>query len=169
MDRKILVLGTNHGFQREDSKFSIALHLEFADFLLRTIQDGSVVAIAEENNLEALAEHSRDMSVPERIAAELGIPHRHCDPNHQTRAELGIRQENSIRVQYFPKKVSETEVLNELNTSDRKREEYWLQQLLALNSWPVLFICGANHVDPFLKLIENNGIQTSLIASDWGA
>lgn len=169
MDRKILVLGTDHGFQREDPKFSNAMHLQFADFLRRTIQDSSIVAVAEENNHEALSEHSREVSVPESIAADLGIPHRHCDPNRQTRSVLGIRQENSIRIQNFPEKVSEDEVQNQLNASDRKREEYWLQQLLELNSWPVLFICGANHVNPFLKLIESNGMQTFLVASDWGA
>jgi len=47
------------------------------------------------------------------------------------------------------------------------REKLWLERLLAFNSWPLLFICGAKHVQGFRRLLEQNGIEVVIFAQDW--
>jgi len=49
----------------------------------------------------------------------------------------------------------------------RMREKLWLERLLAFNSWPLLFICGAKHVQGFRRLLEQNGIEVVIFAQDW--
>ena len=86
----------------------------------------------------------------------------------KTRAALGIRQENQIRISAFPKKLAEVEVQRLLAESLCARERYWLAELIAFNTWPVLYICGADHSLSFIELLQKSGVANVLIAQDWG-
>ena len=168
MTRTVLVLGTDHRFQRRSPEFTEPQHQRFASFILTTAREGGVVALAEENNVEALAEANVAESTIEVVAHELGLKHRYCDPNMKTRARLGMLQENQIRISAFPGKLTEAEVQWRLEESMRARERYWLSELVAFNTWPILFICGANHSLPFVELLRVNKFDTILVAQDWG-
>ncbi|TKS62902.1 MAG: hypothetical protein EWM73_02004 [Nitrospira sp.] len=168
MSRAVHVLGTDHRYQTRDTDFSEVQHNEFAQFVADTCRAHGICAIAEENNTQALAEASVEESVPQRIAHTLGLTHQHCDPDRATRTKLGIRQENDIRAQAFLERWSETIVQEKLEASHRVRERYWLQQIIALNMWPVLFVCGADHSKSLLSLLPEHDVQVELVASDWG-
>jgi len=169
MSRTALVLGTDHRYQTRDTDFAEVQHNAFAQFVAETCRAYGICAIAEENNTQALAEASVEESVPQRIAHTLGLTHQHCDPDRATRTKLGIRQENDIRAQAFLERWSETVVQEKLEASHRARERYWLQQIIALNVWPVLFVCGADHSTSLLSLLPEHDVQVELVANDWGA
>ncbi len=169
MTRTVLVLGTDHRFQCRSPEFTEPQHQRFAAFILATARKDGVVALAEEYNVEALAEANVAESTIEVIANKLGLKHRYCDPEMKTRAKLGMLQENQIRISAFPEKLTEAEVQRQLEESLRARERYWLLELVAFNAWPVLFICGANHSLLFVKLLRANNVDTILVAQDWGA
>src|SRR6266850_3498682 len=167
VSRTVLVLGTDHRYQTRDIAFTEAQHNAFARLVAETCHAHGVRAIAEENNAQELAEASVEESVPQRIAHTLGLTHQHCDPDRATRTKLGIRQENDIRAQAFLGGWSEPVVQEKLDASHLIRERYWLQQIIALNVWPVLFVCGADHSTSLLSLLLEHDVQVELVASDW--
>lgn len=169
MSRTVFVLGTDHRFQRRSTEFIEAQHQAFAAFVLATAKQAGVAGLAEENSVAALAEADIAQSTIELIAHELGLRHRHCDPDMKMRAKLGMLQENQIRISAFPEKLAEAEVQRRLGESMRAREAYWLSDLIEFNTWPVLFVCGAAHSLPFLDLLKGRGINAVLVAEDWGA
>ena len=168
MSRTALVLGTDHGFQRRDPKFTESQHKRFVAFVTATVKANGVLALAEENSPEAFADDKIAESTVETVARELGLKHRHCDPGRKTRAALEIRQENDIRASFMFEKVSEAVIQQRIEESMRTRERHWLGQLLDFNMWPVLFICGADHSLAFLNLLRANNVDTVLVAQDWG-
>ena len=167
--RKVLVLGTYHLYQTRDIAFAEAQHNAFTQFVVEICYAHRIRAIAEENNAQALAEASVEESVPQRIAHTLGLTHQHCDPDRAIRTKLGILQENDIRAQAILKGWPEAVVQEKLAASHRVRERYWLQQLITLNVWPVLFVCGADHSMSLLSLLPEYDVQVELVASDWGS
>lgn len=167
MSATVLVIGTDHGFQRRDSMFTEAQHASFRDLLFRTIVVNDIVSLAEENNQEALAENQITESTVKEIARVCGIPHRHCDPDRTERSTLGIKQENDIRIQAFFEGLSERAIQDQINESMRTRERFWLDSLIEWDRWPVLFVCGANHSLPFFELLKEGNVEVVLVAEDW--
>jgi hypothetical protein len=168
MSRTVLIIGTDHGFQRRDQKFTESQHRQFGNYVVNTARGHCVAGLAEEYGLENLAEDEITETTIQTIARELALKHRFCDPDMKTRAQLGIRQENQIRISEFPNKLTEVEVQRRFEESLRARERYWLSELLEFNTWPALFICGADHSLPFLVLLRTNNHEAVLIARDWG-
>ena len=161
MTQMVIVVGTNHS-------------LQLANLELKSVLEGlchvfNVRAIGEEMSEEALAEKSCAASIPMQIAAAFQLAHRLCDPNTAERATLGIRQEGQIRMAVWPSRypLPEPEVIRLLKESYEIRERYWLEQLRSLNVWPVLFICGSDHVTSFCRLLKQQSIQTHVAAEDW--
>jgi len=116
---------------------------------------------------EALAEAGVEKSICEILANELGFRHCLCDPDKVARQALGIRQKNDIRLEGFRNdwelKATQKRVLEEY----RKREEIWLSQVEEFQDYPVLFVCGANHVKSFSSLLRSKGIRLKVLSKDW--
>jgi len=160
---KIIVVGTSHTIQIADPALK--------PFLESLCRDFNVRGVAEEMNEEALAEKNCTSSIPMEIASALQMPHRFCDPNRTERAKLEIRQENEIRIQAWLSSttLSDSELAARVKESYATRERYWLEQLRTLNAWPVLFICGADHVASFCELLKQQGIAAHVAAEDWAS
>lgn len=157
----VIVVGTSHTIQVADP--------ELKSYLQSLCQEFKVNAVAEEMSDEDLAEMNCTVSIPMQVANALHIPHRFCDPNSKERVTLGIRQENDIRISAFPSTLPESEVAARLAESHAKRERYWLEQLRSLNFWPVLFVCGADHVTSFNHLLNQENIVAHIAAEDWAS
>lgn len=157
----IIVVGTSHSIQ--------IVNLELKAFLLNLCEEFKVFAVAEEMSRDALAERNCSTSIPMQVANALQLPHRLCDPNRGQRAKLEIGQENDIRVQAWRSgsELSESEIAELVAESHAKRERYWLEQLRDFNVWPVLFVCGADHVPSFYQLLKQQGISVHVAAEDW--
>jgi hypothetical protein len=48
-----------------------------------------------------------------------------------------------------------------------KRERIWADTILALDLWPVLFVCGSKHVDRFSAGLREAGVQVVIESEDW--
>jgi hypothetical protein len=94
----------------------------------------------------------------------MGLPHRYCDPDNPRRRVLKIRGITNITLDntLTPREKEEA-----IAADHAKRERYWYQQLLAFDNWPVLFVCGADHVDSLCSMLKNEGIDVHLVARDW--
>lgn len=159
----VIVVGTSHTIQIADPALK--------PFLESLCREFNVRAVAEEMNKEALAEKDCAASIPMLVAGALQMPHRFCDPNRAERSKLAIHQENEIRVRAWLANTTppESEVAARVMESYAKREKYWLEELRDLNLWPVLFICGADHVASFSHLLKQEGVVAHVAAEDWAS
>lgn len=163
----VIVVGTRHSIQAgADSSYRAASE-DLKSFLESLCRTYDVQGVAEEMSTEALAEKKCSASVPMRLANFLGLEHRLCDPERSERDRLGICQENDIRAQAFSQNWSEAKISSSLVESHTKREQYWLGKLRNLNRWPVVFVCGADHVDSFCALLEQEAFSVHVAAKDW--
>lgn len=161
--RSVILIGTSHRYQCP----GVPAADEFRDFIERVCAEFHVRAIAEEASLEALAQQHVSQSACEQIANALGIAHRYCDPNSEQRAALGITTDQDIKLAGFFNDLDEEKIEHEIGAAHAIRERYWMEQLFSLDCWPTLFVCGANHIKQFRKLLKENGLSVVIAARDW--
>ena len=120
---------------------------------------------------EALEWHKEGMSIPQRVAKELSLKPLFCDPDGEQRASLEIEYESAIELERdFEHRISAEKADRRIRESRIKREQYWLKRLqekVPESEYPVLFICGATHVESFSKLLEDNDFDVRCIRDNW--
>ena len=161
--KKVAVVGTSHIYQRPDNPNAVA----FEELIQSLLEASHFGAIGEEMSIEALSEHGTATSICERIAGERGIRHLYCDPDWQTRLRHDIWQENQIRWTAHTERLSEQEIRERILASYDRREHYWLDRILELDCWPLLFICVADHVDSFAAKVRARGRSAKVLRFDW--
>ena len=161
--RAVILFGTSHKYQYPGNPSESEFQTAVAESSCRE----PIRAIAEEMNAEGLAQKRVTHSIGEQVARSLSILHRYCDPGYAQRQALGIRFEQLIRVDGFSWNWTEGKITQAVETSHSIREQFWQQQLIDLDSWPVLFICGAHHVERFSKLLRKSGIIVKIAFNDW--
>jgi hypothetical protein len=160
--KTVALFGTSHTYQipgGSESQFRAAIE--------KVSLNLKVHAIGEEFCAQELINRNVDASISERIAKQFSIQHRYCDLNEEERESLGVRHENIIRSEGWLLGWKQERIEREVRASHSIRERHWLNQILDMNCWPTLFICGATHVSPFRKLLEANGITVQIIECDW--
>ncbi len=163
--RKVILLGTGHRIQvgKQDTirAFEARLHALCNDYAVR--------AIGEEMSCDLLARDHTPETVAHRVATKLGIPHRYCDPPLSERLRLGTTTVNGIDVEAEQLGWSDEEIAKRLAAHFVIVETYWLDEIADLNVWPMLFVCGANHVATFSRRALQRGHEVVVTDKDWGA
>ena len=107
------------------------------------------------------------MTLAENVCETLKLGHVNADPSGQERMERGIRSRYDIATYLgiSKEKISlrETEINKEAAPDDRKREGFWYEKLLPHISKRCLFICGYEHVEPFLQLLRFKGLPVKIL------
>lgn len=161
--RKVILIGTAHHYQESGKP---GTH-ELRAFAEKCGREFGIRAIGEEMSREALKERNVSSSVGADLARTLGMPHRYCDPHRHKRVQIGISQENDIRASGFLQDWSDEEIDAKIQSARRRREEYWISQIIDLALWPLLFICGATHIDSLRDLLRTHGIAVQVACQDW--
>ncbi len=167
--KKAVILGTNHDIQEGKD-----LKEGFKSYLSKLIQQNGIKAVAEE------IRDDLDFIVAKEVCEELSITHKIIDPNPAEYGNLGITPVGHIEYDIMNKyEISVLyavdtphEALDEFEIRKRKehhsiREEEWLKRILALNTWPVLVICGSAHFKHFSSLLSENDISVTESESNW--
>jgi len=102
------------------------------------------------------------MSVPKEIAIKLKICHKYCSPSDDEAKRLGWQP---TLCQRRGESIAEFDIRDWEN--DKIREKGWIQNIIALNKWPLLFICGSKHINSFSELIENSSIRVQVLHDNW--
>ena len=170
--RTIYLIGTSHTFQLPSNELHSNEIVKFQQMIQTFCTSYRVSGIAEEMNQQVLDGKLIAKSVAQKVCELLGIYHQFSDPSQKERYELGIRQDNDIRVDHVFKKSTPAEIEADVLArgsvpSDRIREQFWLRKIQELNVWPLLFICGASHFTEFAKLLRSNSIDVIEIHRDW--
>lgn len=175
---RVFLIGTSHAYQFGenvvfgDTTCTPEIGTEFRQYLTIAHNLHGIRAFAEEMSLDALAEMGRTVSLPKLVADELSVLHRYCDPTHQEKAQLGVHQDNYIRAEHmfdeWTREQIDADVLARGSVpSDRIRERFWLKRIQELDTWPLLFVCGANHFNSFAALLRASHLDVVEAHRDW--
>jgi len=133
-------------------------------------------AIGEEMSYSALNDYDRTESIPKIFSRGYGLKHKYCDPEREEQERIGIKRSGFYsQAKKFSEILQSEEIKNltqeeadELEwKEDLKREPSWLCNILELNSWPLLFICGPKHVESFSGLLIASTFDVKIINSNW--
>jgi hypothetical protein len=165
---KVVLIGTSHKYQTRGQNVE-AEHVDQFERLLKALcSEHMAIGIAEEMNQNALVERGVPKSVAQVVSAALGVAHQLSDPPTKIREQLGvICDENLFRSERWLQNGSPEQIEAAVRESHDIRERYWLSQLRILNAFPVLFVCGANHLEPFSALLRENGYEVVVEFADW--
>lgn len=161
--KRVVLIGTSHTFQRPQSSGAG----EFLSFIRHTCDAFNIQAIGEEMSIEGLQKHDETQSICERYAAIKKIPHRYCDPDNSQRKLLSVKDGGDIKRDGFYGSWSRKKIEREIRKSYTIREQFWFDRLIELNTRPLVFVRGANHVRPFSSLLRSNGFKVHTAAQDW--
>jgi hypothetical protein len=155
--KRAIVVGTHHGLQRGDK--GARLIDGFRAYLIKLCKEYEVKTIAEEIN-------DQETSVAKNACQNLGVYHLMIDPSTAEYAELDIMTINRIQF-YFGESKSNLESCMR-NKHNQPRDVEWLKRINKHNRWPVLVVCGADHVEPFCSLLDENNIGVAFSEPYWG-
>lgn len=161
------MIGTSHEYQVVRRAVSHPEREQFRTLLTSIAIEKVVQVIAEEMSIDALNVCRADESVGQQVADALQIAHSHCDPSIDERKALGVVDDDDIRMSGFLNDRKPEEVEAAVNDSFAIRERCWLEHLLELDKWPVLFVCGANHAERFRERLESSGINAEVLFMKW--
>jgi hypothetical protein len=105
------------------------------------------------------------------IATAAGIEHRFCDPDKNTRDNIGYLESITISFNLFMtsgRNLSASELSSRADAIETAkywpvREQFWLDQLCDVRDRPVIFVCGDAHIEGFGALLEKNGIASLIV------
>jgi hypothetical protein len=165
----VILVGTDHTFQTPPNNAHLPANEAFRLAIRHICLQHKVKAIAEEMNQMALEERRTTQSVPQQLSAELNLHHLFAEPNRDERRLLGINPEeiNKIKAQGWKNGWTQKQIDAVDNESDRIREREWLRRIQNLNTWPLLFICGADHFTSFAILLRKAGMTVLEAFQDW--
>jgi hypothetical protein len=139
---RVLIIGTSHKqYQLRPLEASRKGSDDFKNFLADCITNHVPAGLAEEMSEEAQKGRT---TVLAELAEEHALPHCLCDPN-----------------------FAERDALKTLNDNDGRREDEWLRRILAFDHFPLMFVCGADHVNSFKKRCEMQTIKAEIVCDDF--
>lgn len=163
----VFIVGTNHKYQFEARGVTLNDIYQFREYLRAMVSEHAIFAIAEEMSITALQENNLEYSVAQGLSAELGLAHDLSDPEPNIRLQLGIRSRNEIERDVFLCGNDQSAIENEIRHSYGIREEYWISRLSVLGVFPVLFICGADHVRFLDAKLSCAGYTAIILIKNW--
>ena len=165
--RTVLLIGMDdHTYQRPPTGSRGDGTEQFRAVVIATCQQEGVKGIAEEMSVEALEDYDVHQSIGHQVADALHIAHRYCDPSRQERKALGVPEDADIHIASWGNSDPQQREAA-FRASYAIRERHWLEHLLQLDTWPVLFICGAKHTEPFRALLQSNDILVHVLFTRW--
>jgi hypothetical protein len=167
MNRVAYILGTNHIYQRADESCEPRAVDAFREYMDRVCQAHRIKAIGEEMSISVLRDFNRTESIPEKFATTHGKCHKYCDPDSAEQQRLGIRGDQCVRYHVRDHNLSQEQIKQLLLVEDSKRERYWLCKVKELNVWPLLFICGSDHVRSFAQLLSTVATAVHVAHENW--
>lgn len=158
---RIIILGTSHPLQCGTTKqFRTENYTEvqinnFKRFLKQLCTERKIECIIEEMNVDGLENYEVENTIAYSICKELNIKHHYTDLTEEHIADLCLfidtfmLREQTNEMKFRKRELLHNHLLNPI------RERFWLANILNLNTWPTLFICGSDHVNNMLELVNS--------------
>lgn len=160
MTTKIIIVGTCHTLQCGDAaRYSTNQIDNYRSFIRDKSLHHKVKIVAEEMSDEGLEYHGTSATIAEKLVKTLNdIEHHYIDIPSAIKRQLKIDNDSlAIFSEFrFSKQNKGNDKLEKLSKiiSNPARECCWFAQILDINIWPAMFVCGENHVENMSKLIQ---------------
>lgn len=154
---KVVIVGTKHRLQTGHVEYSTQQQAAFEAFLEQLIKKYSIEYVAEEMVSTILPAFGVTETLVRKVSVRCGKKYEYIDLSEDIRSALQI---DRISVHQIAQSVG----LNEAQfrafeqLTGELREYLWLVQILSANTWPALFVCGANHAPRVHLLFNSVGI-----------
>lgn len=167
--KKVILIGTYHSYQCGTRGGRAAA--DFRDSLRSLAVAESAKAIAEEMCQGGLIEYGVSETLGAEICRELGITSRLCDEIPGGREALppykGVLLEFVRGGGMSAQEVFQANQNAKFEFRQRAREQFWLTEILQLNMWPLIFICGADHYSYLDRIFSANHLTVVPGHLDW--
>lgn len=167
MSDSIFLIGTSHQYQVVGDEFTIDHVEEFYQFLISLCNDLNIKMVAEEINDEGIRAYNGSTTIGRQVAKELKLEYLACDPSTQQRIDAEINGSGEVSISAKMKGLDEKEESRLLAVEEIKREKFWLLKLQQSGVIPILFICGAKHIQRFMILLAKHNYNVSVLIEDW--
>lgn len=157
--KTVLLVGTRHDYQIPGNPGSD----QFRAFVSAICQERKIRLLAEEMSPDALSRVGATMSVCKQVAGSLSIEHRYCDPSIEEQKALGIATPGKASPGAFSPSCDYYEPDPEVRQANAIRERRWLEDIIELDVWPALFVCGAHHTSSFQNLLQTRLITVHVL------
>ena len=167
---KIIIVGTDHKLQYGIEPYTEADIEDSRNFVRDLCRSEKVRFLAEEMTKDGLKEHCVDATIFFPLSSELNIDYDYVDIDRELRGRLGISDVEMRMAAILDGQMEPDKELLELfkkHLTDPIRECSWLAHLITKNTWPTLFICGANHVKSVENRAQEIGIQVAVGCDDY--
>nr|VFJ87472.1 MAG: hypothetical protein BECKLFY1418A_GA0070994_1001128 [Candidatus Kentron sp. LFY]VFK18236.1 MAG: hypothetical protein BECKLFY1418C_GA0070996_104017 [Candidatus Kentron sp. LFY] len=150
----IYLIGVHHSIQHNGGNLQkipglSALREQFQYYLIKATKELRISVLAEEFNEDALEIFNASESLAKSIAQRFGISHVFCEPSLQTRSSLGFTKQLQKKHHVI-------------------RELLWYDKIIDYKGQRIIFICGANHIPTFTKLVRKKGQHATVLTSYYG-
>lgn len=136
----------------------------------RLLKDNKITILAEEYNQDALKETNGKQTVLQTIKDDNPIlKHIFCEMSASMRCDNQIPTRNFIIQKRWlnDQDISDDAVREEMRKYYPIREKYWLSKILKHKDEQILFLCGADHIESFSKLLFDNKIENKTLVEDF--
>ncbi len=180
MERIVYLVGTSHAYQGGISRENACCNdlIEFSIFLYKICCVYEIKAICEEMHPENLDDKHKGISIPMLVASLLDdvVKHKYCDPSSEQQKIMGIEKCGYFsRIPKLPeisrpkdlKNITQAEADKLERQENLKREPFWLCKIQDLDTWPIIFICGSDHVPTFSNLLRTATFTVIAVNKKW--
>lgn len=163
---QVIIVGTGHRLQTGDDCYSPLQLKEFADLIETTRKKYRVKFIAEEMSVDVLPTYGVTATVAKTLADCKGLGHQYVDLTWKERATFKVDR-IGLHVVSQRAELRKAQIAALEKIVDELRECVWLVRILDINTWPVLFICGANHASRVQYLFNTVGKLAVIEVNDY--
>ncbi|AQU99763.1 hypothetical protein B2D07_02540 [Desulfococcus multivorans] len=153
-DTRIIILGTFHPLQCGSTECTKEQIQDYRQFLEQICINSGIQCIVEEMNDEGLKNHEVENTIAFSTCKHLNIKHQYADLSSEHLADLCLFIDCFMFREPTNESKSHKRELLHQHLLNPIRERYWLANVLALNIWPALLICGSDHVKSMINLIK---------------
>ena len=172
--KEVALIGTHHTYQYGvGSSYSGGCtaddEVAFRKLVRSSAVSLGVNALAEELNEDGLKQFGVKRSVLQQEAALLDLQHCFCEPGLAERDSLGVQDVNLLKSKAWLGNWPDAQLEQVIRNEFWKRETFWLERIEHFNCWPLLFVCGADHVGTFPALLRQHGVLVTVLETCWEA
>ena len=168
MDVQLFILGTGHTLQCASRGTDAARVAAYEAELRRICTEYEIARVVEEMSRDGLSYQEVECTVGKRVVASLGLEHQMVDLELAERDGLSLGDGPMLNVvlnQNLPNDEAFRTAFDALG--DAVRERVWIGRMLSLRSWPVLFICGADHTNSVEALWRSLALPVTVLHRDY--
>jgi hypothetical protein len=176
MSALLYLFGTSHNYQcggliltnspQSPEKCTPEQIQSFESELKKIFQEHNIRCIVEEMTPEGRKTRQVEETIARKLAIQFSIHHHDVDLTEAEKGDLSLFDCPLLSPFKFNDGGNQVRSAFTIMTHEI-RERVWAARIANNNSWPALFILGANHVEPFRRIWIRLGGEATVVHEDY--